>query len=79
MNLYLRLTWTAFKTLFAPHLAVGESVELKLRVLPTDVDINGHMNNAHASPPLPEDLLAWIARDRLLGETAKTSFGLTQH
>ena len=45
MNLYLRLTLTILKALFAPRLAVGESVELKLRVLPTDLDINGHMNN----------------------------------
>ena len=46
MNLYLRLLWTFVKALFAPRLAVGESVELRLRVLPNDLDINGHMNNA---------------------------------
>jgi acyl-CoA thioesterase FadM len=29
----------------APKVRVGEAVELTLRVLPNDLDINGHMNN----------------------------------
>ena len=45
MNLYLRLLLTLIKALRAPRLAVGEPVELRLRVLPSDLDINGHMNN----------------------------------
>jgi acyl-CoA thioesterase FadM len=46
LNLYLRLLWTVLKALRAPRLAIGESLELRLHVLPTDLDINGHMNNA---------------------------------
>jgi acyl-CoA thioesterase FadM len=45
MNLYLRLLLTILKALRAPRIAQGESVELALRVLPNDLDINGHMNN----------------------------------
>ena len=45
MNLYLRLMWTILRALFAPRLAVREPIEPKLRVLPNDLDINGHMNN----------------------------------
>jgi acyl-CoA thioesterase FadM len=45
MNLYLRLLLTLFKALRAPRVRLGETVELSLRVWPTDLDLNGHMNN----------------------------------
>jgi acyl-CoA thioesterase FadM len=45
MNLYFRLLLTILKALRAPRIAIGEQVELELRVLPTDLDLNGHMNN----------------------------------
>jgi acyl-CoA thioesterase FadM len=46
MNLYLRLLLTTLTALRGSRLQVGESLELPLRVLPSDLDINGHMNNA---------------------------------
>jgi acyl-CoA thioesterase FadM len=46
MNLYLRLVITILKALRAPRFKPGESIELTFRVLPNDIDINGHMNNA---------------------------------
>lgn len=46
MNLYLRLLMTILKALRAPRIQPGESIELSLCVLPNDLDINGHMNNA---------------------------------
>ena len=46
MNLYLRLLMTILKALRAPRIQAGESIELSLCVLPNDLDINGHMNNA---------------------------------
>ncbi len=46
MNLYLRLLVTIFKALWAPRIKPGDSVELTLHVLPNDLDINFHMNNA---------------------------------
>jgi acyl-CoA thioesterase FadM len=46
MNLYLRLLIIVLKALRAPRVKPGESIELSLCVLPTDLDLNGHMNNA---------------------------------
>lgn len=46
MNLYLRLLITILKALRAPRIKPGESIELSFRVLPNDLDLNGHMNNA---------------------------------
>ena len=45
MNLYLRLILTILKALRAPRILPGDSIELTLRVLPNDLDLNGHMNN----------------------------------
>jgi acyl-CoA thioesterase FadM len=45
MNLYLRLLWTLLRAWRAPRLNVGATLERTLRVLPNDLDINGHMNN----------------------------------
>jgi acyl-CoA thioesterase FadM len=45
MNLYLRLLFTVLKALRAPRVVPGDAIELTLRVLPTDLDLNGHMNN----------------------------------
>ena len=45
MNLYFRLLLTVLKAWRAPRVMPGETVELTLRVLPTDLDLNGHMNN----------------------------------
>jgi acyl-CoA thioesterase FadM len=162
VNLYLRLLLTLLKALRAPRIAPGEVVELRLCVLPNDLDLNGHMNNGRyltmvdlalatvfirsgfarlclarrwrpmgggsivyfrkaltvfqrftlrfsvtawdefwsycrfefvrdglvraaeiypalgfdgPSPPMPEDLLAWIAADRLQGERVRTGAG----
>lgn len=45
MNLYLRLLMTLLRAWRAPRLAPGDTLERTLRVLPNDLDINGHMNN----------------------------------
>jgi len=45
MNLYLRLLLTILKALRAPRILPDDSIELTLRVLPNDLDLNGHMNN----------------------------------
>jgi acyl-CoA thioesterase FadM len=45
LNLYFRLLLTILRALRAPRIRLGEPVELTLRVLPTDLDLNGHMNN----------------------------------
>jgi acyl-ACP thioesterase len=45
MNLYLRLLWTLLRAPFKPRIVLGDTIELKLRVWPNDLDVNGHMNN----------------------------------
>lgn len=45
MNLYLRLIWAAFRSWRLPAIEAGDWIERRLRVLPNDLDINGHMNN----------------------------------
>jgi acyl-CoA thioesterase FadM len=45
MNLYLRLLWALLRGWRMPRLAPGASMTRRLRVLPNDLDINGHMNN----------------------------------
>jgi acyl-CoA thioesterase FadM len=45
MNLYLRLLWTLVRARGLPRLQVGDTLQREMRVLPNDIDINGHMNN----------------------------------
>ncbi len=45
MNLYLRLLWTWLRARTKPGISMGDTIELKLRVWPSDLDVNGHMNN----------------------------------
>ncbi len=45
MNLYLRLLWTWLRARAKPAITMGETIELQLRVWPSDLDVNGHMNN----------------------------------
>jgi acyl-CoA thioesterase FadM len=45
MNLYLRLLWALLRATRASRIEPGAWIERSLRVLPNDLDINGHMNN----------------------------------
>ncbi len=45
MNLYLRLLITWLRARLKPVIRPGDTIELSLRVLPNDLDVNGHMNN----------------------------------
>jgi acyl-CoA thioesterase FadM len=45
MNLYIRLFLTLLRAWRLPKLTIGETLEREFRVLPNDIDINGHMNN----------------------------------
>lgn len=45
MNLYLRLSWTLLRSVRLPKIRPGDWLERRFRVLPNDIDINGHMNN----------------------------------
>ena len=46
MNLILRLLWISIVALFKPRIGLFDVSEVPCRVLPTDLDINLHMNNA---------------------------------
>jgi acyl-CoA thioesterase FadM len=45
MNLYLRLLWALLRCWRLPKLDPSDALERTFRVLPNDLDINGHMNN----------------------------------
>jgi acyl-CoA thioesterase FadM len=45
MNLYFRLIFTLLRAWRLPRFAIGQTLERGFRVLPNDIDINGHMNN----------------------------------
>ena len=45
MNLYLRLLWALLRAWRKPAIRPGETIVRRLRVLPNDIDVNGHMNN----------------------------------
>jgi acyl-CoA thioesterase FadM len=46
MNLWLRLLWLLLTASFRPRLSLpAQSSQLRLRVMPNDLDTNGHMNN----------------------------------
>jgi acyl-CoA thioesterase FadM len=45
MNLYLRLLWALLRCWRLPALQPADTLERTFRVLPNDLDINGHMNN----------------------------------
>lgn len=46
MNLIFRFLWVLLSAAFKPRLGALDTSELKFRVLPTDLDFNGHMTNA---------------------------------
>lgn len=45
MNLWIRLLWMLLSTLWRPRAGVLDTTTLRLRVLPNDLDFNGHVNN----------------------------------
>lgn len=45
MNLYIRLFLTWLIARCKPRIAAGDEIEMKLRVWPNDLDVNGHMNS----------------------------------
>ena len=45
MNLYLRLLWTLLRCWREGPIDWSKPLQRRLRVLPNDLDVNGHMNN----------------------------------
>ncbi len=67
MNLYLRLLWTWLRArFFKPAIQMGDTIELQLRVWPTDLDVNGHMNNGRYMTITDLALIEYFTRSGFL-------------
>ncbi|MEL7430163.1 MAG: acyl-CoA thioesterase [Pseudomonadota bacterium] len=62
MNLYFRLLWTLLRVRFLRKLGIDEVFEREFRVLPNDLDLNGHMNNGRYLTLLDLMLIEYFAR-----------------
>ena len=72
MNLYFRLFWTWFCARFnKPIIQMGDTIELALRVWPTDLDVNGHMNNGRYMTILDLALVEYMTRAGFLSVAMK--------
>jgi acyl-CoA thioesterase FadM len=67
MNLYLRLLWTWLKArFFKSRIRMGDTLEMRLRVWPNDLDVNGHMNNGRYMTITDLALIAYFTRSGFL-------------
>ncbi len=62
MNLYLRLIWVLLRSWRMPTLRAGATLERRMRVLPNDLDLNGHMNNGRYLTVVDLMLVEYFAR-----------------
>ena len=74
MNLYLRLILTLLRALAKPAIVIGETIELNLRVLPNDLDFNGHMNNGRYLTVLDLALIEYMTRAGLVKQSFKNGW-----
>jgi acyl-CoA thioesterase FadM len=73
MTLYFRLLLILLSSSARPRIFMGDTLELSMRVLPNDLDINGHMTNARFLSVLDLGLIAILIRSRFMN--AISSFG----
>ncbi len=68
MNLYFRLllTWLRAR-FFSEPIALGNTIEMNLRVWPTDLDVNGHMNNGRYMTITDLAFVEYFTRAGLMG------------
>jgi acyl-CoA thioesterase FadM len=71
MNLYLRLIFTLLRAWRLPHFDVGTTLERSFRVLPNDIDINGHMNNGRYMTIVDLMLMEYFVRIGFAGVLIK--------
>ena len=62
MNLYLRLLWTLLRARFLKPINMDEPLERTFRVLPNDLDLNGHMNNGRYLTLLDLMIIEYFSR-----------------
>lgn len=63
MNLYLRLlvTWLLARW-WKPPIRLGDTIEMKMRVWPNDVDVNGHMNSGRTMTVTDLAMIEYVTR-----------------
>jgi acyl-CoA thioesterase FadM len=71
MNLYLRLIFTLLRAWRLPRFTVGTTLERQFRVLPNDIDINGHMNNGRYMTMVDLMLMEYFVRIGFAGVLIK--------
>ncbi len=71
MNLYLRLLITLLRCWKLPRLKIGDTLERTLRVLPNDIDLNGHMNNGRYLTLIDLMLVEYFVRVGFAGVVMK--------
>jgi acyl-CoA thioesterase FadM len=71
LNLYLRLIWTLLRSRQLPRLQLGQTLERSLRVMPNDIDINGHMNNGRYLTIIDLMLVEYFVRTGFAGVMLK--------
>lgn len=66
MNLYLRLVYVIASALRRGGLAFGDELTVTYRVLPNDLDVNGHMNNSRYLTMLDLAIVELFLRSKTL-------------
>lgn len=66
MNLYLRLIVSIIRGFFKPTMSLSDTLRRELRVLPNDIDINGHLNNGRCMTILDLFMLELCLRTKVL-------------
>lgn len=66
MNLYLRLIVAIIRGYFKPTMSLSDTLQREMRVLPNDIDINGHLNNGRSMTILDLFMLELCLRSRIL-------------
>jgi acyl-CoA thioesterase FadM len=74
MNLYFRLIFTLLRAWRLPRFAIGQTLERSFRVLPNDIDINGHMNNGRYMTIVDLMLMEYFVRIGFAGVLIKKSW-----
>ncbi len=75
MNLYFRLIYMLITTLFKPKIADALSeTSLKFCVLPTDLDLNGHMNNGRYLTIMDLGRMDFLIRLNLAGYVIRNGY-----
>lgn len=71
MNLYLRLILVWVRACFKSRIKIGDTIDMRLTVLPNDLDINGHMNNGRYMTITDLALVEYMTRAGFMAHAVK--------